>query len=231
LPPAEPPTDGSKATAGADILSWTPSDMLLKLNGLGGIDTLVVNGLSKDYALSANTIGNSQSTPTLAPLNASASMTQSATRFSANLQNIERIEFSDFTLALDTLATDSPGKAALMAGAIFGSSFVHDMQVLGALISMLDTPLMTDEQVANFSLDVILGEKASSKKVVNLLYKNLTGALPNALEEASYVYLLESGSYSPASLALFAANHDLNKTNIGFVGIVANGLIYQDFGL
>jgi hypothetical protein len=203
----------------------------LQLNGLGGIDTLVVDGLLKNYVVSSNSTGSSQSSSSLAPLNASSSMTQLSTKFSANLQNFERIEYSDFTLALDTMASDGPGKAALMAGAIFGISFVRDAQVLGALISMLDTQLMTDEQVAKFSLDVILGENASNKKVVNLLYQNLTGVLPSAAEEASYVQLLAGGIHSAASLALFAANHELNKINIGFVGIVAQGLIYQDFGL
>lgn len=227
LQQVEPPKDGLQATAGADLFTWTPMALPLQLNGLEGIDTLVVEGLLKNYVVS----GTTQGTSSVAPLNASSSMTQLATNFSANLQNIERIAFSDFTLALDTMATDGPGKAALMAGAIFGSSFVHDAQVLGALISMLDTQLMTDEQVAKFSLDVILGENANNKKVVNLLYKNLTGALPSAAEEASYVQLLEGGSYSPASLALYAANHVLNKTNIGFIGIVEHGLIYQDFGI
>ena len=231
LPPVEPPKDVSKPTSGADIFSWTPSDVPLQLNGLGGIDTLVVDGLLKNYVVSSNSTGSSQSSSSLAPLNASSSMTQLSTKFSANLQNFERIEYSDFTLALDTMASDGPGKAALMAGAIFGSSFVRDAQVLGALISMLDTQLMTDEQVAKFSLDVILGENASNKKVVNLLYQNLTGVLPSAAEEASYVQLLAGGIHSAASLALFAANHELNKINIGFVGIVAQGLIYQDFGL
>jgi hypothetical protein len=52
-----------------------------------------------------------------------------------------------------------------------------------------------------------------------------------AAEEASYVQLLAGGIHSAASLALFAVNHELNKINIGFVGIMAQGLIYQDFGL
>jgi hypothetical protein len=228
--PTEPPSSVSKATTGADTLSWTPSAVVLELNGLSGIDTLVVGGLLKDYALGASTAGSSQALAPLAPLNAFANLTQSATSWSASLQNIERIEFSDFTLALDTLATDAPGKAALMAGAIFGRSFVHDAQVLGALISMLDKHLMTDEQVANFSLNVMLGDNPSSKQVVDLLYQNLTGVMPSALAEASYVHMIDTGMYSPASLALFAANHEMNKTNIGFVGIVEHGLIYQSFG-
>jgi hypothetical protein len=86
---------------------------------------------------------------------------------------------------------------------------------------------MTDAQVANFALNVLLGDNPNFKTLVDMLYQNVTGALPNSAESASYVKLLEAGFYSPASLALFAANHDMNKINIGFVGIAESGLIYQ----
>jgi hypothetical protein len=219
LPPVEPPTGVSKATSGADVFTWTPSNMPLQLNGLGGTDTLMINGLLKDFAMSAN----SSST--------SVTITQTATRFSANLQNIERLSFKDLNLALDTQASSSPGKAALLAGAVFGPDFVRDPQVLGALISMFDAPNTTDGQVADFALNVMLGDSPSYQAVVNMLYKNLAGVLPNSTQATSYIHLLEVGVYTPASLALFAANHELNKINIGFVGIVENGISYLPLGI
>jgi hypothetical protein len=36
--------------------------------------------------------------------------------------------------------------------------------------------------------------------------------------------------YTPASLALYAANYELNKVNIGFVGILENGISYVPLG-
>ena len=227
LPPVQPPTDGLQATSGADMLTWTPSNMPLQLNGLGGTDTLVINGLLNEFAMSGASSNSSQGNTALAPLNASAIITQTATQFSASLQNIERLSFTDFNLALDTQATSSAGKAALLAGAVFGASFARDTQVLGALITMFDAPFMTDAQVANFALNVLLGDNPNFKTLVDMLYQNVTGALPNSAESASYVKLLEAGFYSPATLALFAANHDMNKINIGFVGIADSGLIYQ----
>jgi hypothetical protein len=77
----------------------------------------------------------------------------------------------------------------------------------------------------------MLGDSASNKSVVDLLYKNLTGAMPSAAVEANYVNMIEGGIYTTSSLALFAANHELNKTNISFVGIVEYGLIYLPFGV
>jgi hypothetical protein len=204
--------------------------MTLQLNGLGGTDTLMINGLLIDFEMSAASRGTSQSNTALAPLNASATITQSSTRFSANLQNIERLSFTDLNLALDTQATSSPGKAALLTGAVFGANFVRDTQLLGALISMFDSPTTTDAQVADFVLTIMLGDTPSYQSVVNMLYRNLAGVLPNATEAAGYEQLLEFGLYTPASLALFAANHELNKANISFVGIVENGLSYVPLG-
>jgi hypothetical protein len=212
----------SLASNAADVFSWLPSTTKSEFNGLGGTDTLKVSGLLKDFEVSAA----DSSAQASASLSTSAKLTEAKTNFTANLQNIERLVFSDMSLALDTQATDSAGKAALIAGAVFGPTFVKDTQVLGALISLLDANQMTDAQVASFALGVMLGETASNKSVVDLLYKNLTGAMPSAAVEANYVNMIEGGIYTPSSLALFAANHELNKTNISFVGIAEFGLIY-----
>jgi hypothetical protein len=233
IPPVLPPTEIVipknvwLPTAGADVFTWAPTNLALQLNGMGGTDKLVVNGSLNDFAISANTSVSSSNKPLMAPLNASATLTQSNSISSVKLQNIERLQFSDFNLALDTLATNAPGKAALIAGAVFGPASARDTQAVGALLSMLDAPSATDLQVANFALKLMLGNNPSYKSVVDMLYQNLTGVYPNAVEEANYVRLLDAGFYSPGSLALFAANHELNKTKIGFVGIVENGLIYQ----
>ncbi|MEY3886185.1 MAG: hypothetical protein RL650_277 [Pseudomonadota bacterium] len=233
-PPVVPPTEkvitvnAWQPTTGADVFTWVPNNLPVQLNGLGGTDKLVVNGLLKDFTVSANG-ASSQSSPLIAPLNVAATFTQSSSKFSVNLQNIERLQFSDFNLALDTLATNGPGKAALIAGAVFGPASARDAKALGALISMLDTPSVSDLQVANFALKLMLGNNPSYKSVVDMLYQNVTGVYPNAVEEANYVRLLDTGVYTPGSLALFAANHELNKTKIGFVGIVEQGLIYQVF--
>jgi hypothetical protein len=217
----------SLASNAADVFSWLPSATAGQFNGLGGTDTLKVSGLLKDFEISAA----DSSAQASALLSTSAKLTEAKTNFTVSLQSIERLVFTDLSLALDTQATDSAGKAALIAGAVFGPTFVKDTQVLGALISLLDAKQMTDAQVASFALGVMLGESASNKSVVDLLYKNLTGAMPSAAVEANYLNMIEVGIYTPSSLALFAANHELNKTNISFVGIVEHGLIYLPFGV
>ncbi len=217
----------SLASNAADVFSWLPSTSTGQFNGLGGTDTLKVSGLLKDFEISAA----DSSAQASASLSNSTKVTEAKTNFTASLQSIERLVFSDLGLALDTQATDSAGKAALIAGAVFGPTFVKDTQVLGALISLLDANQMTDARVASFALGVMLGESASNKSVVDLLYKNLTGAMPSAAVEANYLNMIEGGIYTPSSLALFAANHELNKTNISFVGIVEHGLIYLPFGV
>ena len=81
------------------------------------------------------------------------------------------------------------------------------------------------------ALTAAVGDTKNYGKVVDLLYTNVVGFAPSAADKALYVGMLESGSQTPASLGVLAADFELNKLKIeaikiDLVGSVSNGLLY-----
>jgi hypothetical protein len=62
--------------------------------------------------------------------------------------------------------------------------------------------------------------------VINLLYQNLLKAPADANAIAYWSTLLDQGVFTHASLAVMAADLDLNKQNINLMGLVRSGLDY-----
>jgi hypothetical protein len=58
----------------------------------------------------------------------------------------------------------------------------------------------------------------------NLLYKNITGVMPDAKIEASYMSMIEDKTVTQEWLTLLAANLELNKLNINLVGLSKTGI-------
>ena len=71
-----------------------------------------------------------------------------------------------------------------------------------------------------------LGPNASPKAVVDLLYFNVVGVLPDAQTEQSFIDLLTTHAYTAAGLGEMAANTDLNKAGIHLTGLQQTGLTF-----
>jgi serralysin len=89
---------------------------------------------------------------------------------------------------------------------------------------------MTYEQLMCAALDVLLGTNASSLLVVELIWNNLIGPPTPADNISQYSVLIDNGAYTSAGLAIVAANHDLNATNIDLVGLAQTGVEYIPYG-
>jgi serralysin len=139
------------------------------------------------------------------------------------LTGVERLAFSDVRLALDF--DGQAGTAARTIGAIFGPSAVHDTVAVGVALSLLDGGMGAVDAL-QWWLNARLGADASLDAVVDLLYTNVVGHPPDDAARAYYVGLLRDGSYSPGSLARFAADTQLNADHIGLVALAAHGLPY-----
>lgn len=139
------------------------------------------------------------------------------------LRNIERLQFADRKVALDL--DGHAGVVAKTLGAVFGASFVHNLNFAGIGLQLSDSG-MDAGTLMELALQVALGAGASNAAVVDLLYFNLVGIHPDAPTTESYVSLIEQGTHTQASLGLMAANLDLNLFNIGYAGLQASGLDY-----
>jgi Ca2+-binding RTX toxin-like protein len=140
-----------------------------------------------------------------------------------SVTNVERLEFTDGKVALDL--SGNAGEVAKILGAVFGRDFVSNQGFVGIGLSFADGG-MSYESLVQLALDARLGAGASNAAVVDLLYTNVVGAAPDAATRANYVGLLESHTFTQASLGVMAADFGINLANINFVGLEQSGLAY-----
>ncbi|MDP1930729.1 MAG: VCBS repeat-containing protein [Gammaproteobacteria bacterium] len=204
-------------TTGADILTGTASNETLNgragndvMDGAGGIDTALFSGPRSSYSLARNA-----DVTTVRALTGSDG--------TDTLRNIERLQFSDYSVALDL--EGNAGKTAKVLGALLGSAGVANKEYVGIGLQLLDDGL-SYENLMSAALTAVLGPNASHASAVTLLYTNLAGVAPGPAELATYTGLLSSGSMSQAALAVMAADTDFNANNIGLVGLAATGIEY-----
>lgn len=197
------------------VLSGTPEDDVLQLlttttqvQGQAGIDTLVVAEPVARYAvqLSAEGVRLTLDDRTVV------------------LNAVERLEVHGEKRALDL--DGHAGVVARTIGAVFGPSVLSTPELVGVGLRLLDSGQYDEASLMQLALDVALGVHARDADVVDLLYRNLMGELPDPQTQAVFVSMLTSGLFTPASLGVFAAHHALNELNIGLVGLAQEGLVY-----
>ncbi len=143
--------------------------------------------------------------------------------FADSLTNIERLEFTDTKVALDL--NGNAGSAAKILGAVFGKASLSSREYVGTALGLLDGG-MSYRNLMDAALNVKLGAAADSTALVNLLFQNIVGAAPSAADLATYTGLLDSGALARADLAVSAADHALNQSNINLVGLATTGIEY-----
>lgn len=140
------------------------------------------------------------------------------------LINIERIKFSDSSLALDL--DGNAGITAKILGAVFGQESVSNKTYVGIGLSLLDGG-MSYEALMQLAINAALGADAANyTAVVDLLYENVAGFAPPSADETYFVGLLDSGAYTVASIGIMAADTALNQANVDLVGLSQTGLEY-----
>lgn len=181
-------------------------------DGGPGIDTVVYGGEVKDYVVKPDVSG----------------IEVSSANFSEGsdwLLNIERLQFKDKGLAFDL--DGHAGVAAKTLGLVFGSAAVALPNYVGICLDLMDNKGYTSEQLMQAALNVKIGANALDPgKVVDFLYTQLTGALPNAKDKANFVDLIVNKTYSIESLALAAADLylSIDPTAPSLVGLATTGL-------
>lgn len=197
-----------------NIIAGQSDDILIgnnrsnNLDGGPGIDTLIVEAPRNKFSLTKTATGY-----TLAE--------KKNSDHKDKLKNIERLEFTDYKLALDL--DGQAGDVAKMLGAVFGASAVTNQSFAG-------TGLIRMSQGLNYEQ---LGELAiqstglnDNETIVTLLWKNLFGSEPQDSEISPYINLLNNGEISRGALAVLAADSSYNLQNINFYEITQSGIAY-----
>jgi len=209
--PVTPKVTNLNGTSASDTLSLGSG--IVNVDGLSGLDTVVISQSSSYYKISTTATGYS--------------LTSNDGLNVYNLSHVERISFSNEKIALDLSDTGNAAVVAKVLGAVFGSSAVGNATYAGIGLGLLDGG-MSYESLMSLALGVVLpGASLTHKAVVDLLYMNVVGVAPSAEQEKLYVDLLDSHAFSVAQLGTIAADTPFNTTKIGLTGqLLETGLHY-----
>jgi hypothetical protein len=201
-----------------DLVALSPQvvlhDLPILQNFKGGLgkDTVIFDLPSDDFNIHA-----SGSRHFITP--------KDTTRERDSLQSIERLQFSDQNLALD-IAEGVGGTVAKFIGVVFGAGAVLDRQLVGIGMHFGDELQNNPTGLMRLALDAKLGRNHSDEELVELLFFNLFGYEPADPVRDHFVDWIESGQQTQESLAILAAQQPENLSNIAWMGLVENGLLY-----
>ena len=137
------------------------------------------------------------------------------------LVSIERLKFSDTSLAIDL--EGNAGIAAKILGAVFGKASLTNKSYVGTGLYFLDAGWSYDN-LAGLALDAA-GAKTNDQ-IVSLLWTNVIGTKATAADKQPFISLLENGM-TPGALARLAADTSFNTMNINLVGLAQTGIEYM----
>jgi hypothetical protein len=136
------------------------------------------------------------------------------------LENIQRLHFTDTSVAIDL--NGKAGEVARLLGAVFGKSSVQNKAYAGIGLRLLDDG-MSFQTLAGLALQEAGLDTPDA--VVTTLWTNVVGSAPSAQDKAPFLAMLDDGT-THAELAVMAATHPLNDNNINLVGLAQTGLEY-----
>jgi serralysin len=207
-------------SAGDDVIIGNGADNVLVggrgndiIDGGAGLDTAAFGGARSDYRV--NPQSGTCGIEDLRGIDGADTLT-----------NIERLQFSDESVALDV--DGSAGLVARVLAAVFGPGAVANKEYAGIGLALLDAGT-TGEQLVELALHTSLGPLASNKAVVDLLFENVTGLTPSPAQESQYVDMLDSHTLTQAQLGLMAAATPENSARAVFEHF-GEGLLFTPVG-
>lgn len=212
--------------AGNDRVTLKGGGILLSVSSGSGKDNILLldHGHSVDGGSDLDVVGyqSKQSQYQIQTVNGGVRVSNTE-NFSAydTLINIERLNFSDSSLALDLDA--NAGKVAKLLGVVFGKAALMNKAYVGIGLSLLDGGLSYEDLAA---LALSAANATSSTDICTLLWTNVFGKVPTAVDIAPYKTMLDSGRLSIGALTTLAADTSLNITNIDLVGLAKTGIEY-----
>lgn len=143
-----------------------------------------------------------------------------------SLQHVERLQFSDTNLALDT--TGVSGEAYRIYKAAFNRT--PDLQGLGYWIAKMDEGVTVVQVAGGFigsaEFQGLYGVNPSNEQFVDLLYKNVLDRNPDASGYAYWNSVLFNGLTRADVLAYFSESPE-NVTNVA--PLISGGIEYTPF--
>ncbi|HEY5800455.1 MAG TPA: DUF4214 domain-containing protein, partial [Burkholderiaceae bacterium] len=197
--------------AGNDTLTGGGGDDLL--NGGAGIDFAAYAGKRADYS-----IVRAGTTVAVSDLKTSDGRD--------GLVGVERLQFADMALALDTLDTGVAGQAYRLYQAAFART--PDLDGLGYWIAEMDKGMslrgVADNFVKSPEFTGLYGANASHGDVVTKYYQNVLHRAPDAGGYANWVGVLDGRFDNIAGVLMSFAESPENQAAL--IGVLQNGVQY-----
>jgi len=146
------------------------------------------------------------------------------------LTNIERLQFTDTTIALDTSATQTAGSGYMLYKAAFNRT--PDVGGLGFWINKMDGNMSFNTVAQNFVNSAEFktaygGSNPSVNTLVTKLYNNVLIRNPDGGGLAFWQDKLTTGGWTVANVLGYFATSAENVTNV--TPLIANGIPYTEF--
>lgn len=205
--------------AGDDELSgWIGNDRLTggdgsdTLDGGDGLDFAGFSSRKDDYSV----MGNENGTIVVVAEGASESGKD-------ELNGVERLEFSDISLAFDI--DGNAGIAAKVLGAFLGVAGLRRTDLAGQWLNLLDDGMAYDDLLQT-AIDTIFGANPSGAQMVSHFFTALTGDEAPDEVISEWGGKVDDGELSAVELSRLVAEIDLNLANIDYVGLYSTGVEY-----
>ena len=204
--------------------------------GGDGTDTSIYRGKLSEYVVSPESaIRDYRSTDGLTVSGYSVE-DQTADRDGKDyLNEVERLQFSDKSLALDVGATQNAGKAKLFTGAI-AHSLVNDAATLGTILHFIDNGYSDLTSLSKLAIDAglisTLAGSSSNEALAGLVTTNLLGQANVVVEVMLLGYMNGTvASFSQEQFLGAVAALEINQQRVDLVGLAETGMEYIPLGL
>jgi len=226
---------GRNGFAGAAInnLSIDLRTVVENFVGSGHNDTVVGNDVANRFFLGGgiNTAngGAGIDTAVYSSVRGAHSVTRNGEKLQVNgpnmndsLTSVERLEFANGKLGFDA----APLQTVKIIGALFGAPTIDARPDWVAIGVPLFDAGWSYTQVMQHAIEARFGGLPDAGALVDVLYTHVVGTPAPPQELAAYRSWIDSGSYTHAGLAVFAADTSFNLARIDYTGLAANGVAF-----
>ncbi|MBK9572636.1 MAG: calcium-binding protein [Rhodoferax sp.] len=193
------------------------------IDGGAGADTAVYSGKRAEFTVSKTSTGLSV-------------VDSRGSDGTDTLTNIERLQFADARVAIDTGAAQSAGGTALLIGAVLGQgALAAKKPLVGAVLDLIDQGYSFQTlSGAVMRLDIwgLLANggatSASNTQIASYLLTTVNGTTPDATTLNAAVTALDSETGAAQGTFLWhLAESAANQQQVNLVGLAQSGLTYE----
>jgi hypothetical protein len=187
------------------------------IDGGDGIDVVTVDDKFQNYSL-RKLIDGSWSLSFIGPV--ITIHPPVSTNGIDNLTNVERLKFSDKSVALDL--DGYAGNVVKIIGSVLGPSSVSNPSFVGIGINYLDKG-MSYSELGELALKAI--GAFDNDIIVSTLWRNVIGSDPAFEQKAPFIKMLDDGM-KIGDLVVLASDTSFNLININLIGLAQSGIEY-----